>query len=105
MQRLLSPPSAPARGAQEKSQSTRPGDTVFTRTTGAGSLRVGAVTYNRLLLEDIAASVVLDHGLVRLNPVTAALYGGRHHGSIDVDARRSPATFIIASTPLPSGTK
>ena len=98
MQRLLAPASTPSRGAQPQTQPARPADSVFTRTTGTGSLRVGAVTYNRLLLEDVAATVTLDRGLVRLNPVTAAVYGGRHRGSIDVDTRRPPTMFAVSST-------
>jgi AsmA protein len=98
MQRLLTPAQAPAPKAKATTAPAARTDGVFTRTTGTGRLRVGTVAYDRLILEDVAATVTLDHGLVRLNPVTAALFGGRHQGAIDVDARRTPVALTVAST-------
>ncbi|HEX5107467.1 MAG TPA: AsmA family protein [Vicinamibacterales bacterium] len=75
-----------------------PQNSVLTRTTGSGRLRVGSISYDQLLLENVQATATLDHGLVRLDPVTAGLFGGQHRGAITLDARRTPMTVAVAST-------
>ena len=72
-------------------------DSVLLRTTGSGRLRVGSIAYDRLLLTDVQAETTLDRGVIRLDPLTAALYGGRHRGAIAMDTRRTPATITVAS--------
>jgi AsmA protein len=97
MQKLM-PPGGEAAKTPSKKQQPGPTDTVFTRTTGTGRLHVGSILYDKVILDDVDAAVTLDRGMVRLNPLTAGLFGGRHVGSIEVDARRAPPTFSIAST-------
>jgi AsmA protein len=88
--------AAGEKGEAEPSQA-QTSDSVLLRTTGNGSMRVGSITYDRLLLEDVQATATLDRGLMTLDPLTAALFGGRHRGSIVVDARRTPASFTVSS--------
>ncbi len=98
MQTLLAPATAapaaaPAPGA--KGASAPPSLLLSTR--GSGRVRIGSVVSNQLLLENVQATATIDRGLIRLDPLTAAVYGGRHVGAITVDARRRPATFTYAS--------
>lgn len=72
-------------------------DGLLRRTTGSGTIRVGSIVHNALVLEDVQATATLDRGLVSLDPLTAMLFDGRHRGAIVMDARTSPATFSVAS--------
>ena len=72
-------------------------DSFLLKTTGSGRLRVGQITYDQLTLDDVQATVGIDRGLIRLDPLTAGVYGGRHRGVITMDTRRTPTTFAVAS--------
>jgi hypothetical protein len=98
MQQLLSPASAaPAASASASAGVQDSRDGLLRRATGTGTVRVGAIVYGALRLEQAQADVTLDRGLIRLDPVAAMLFGGRHRGSITMDARTIPATVAVAS--------
>src|SRR6186713_1741004 len=71
-------------------------DSMLLRTTGTGQLRVGTIVHEQLTLEDVQTTVTLDRGVIRLDPLTAGLYGGRHRGTVTMDTRRTPTSFAIA---------
>jgi uncharacterized protein involved in outer membrane biogenesis len=52
-----------------------------------GRLRVGALRASGLSLSRLDASVRAKDGLIRLQPLRAALYGGSYQGNVTVDAR------------------
>ena len=87
---------APARKG-ESSGARDGGDSMLLRTTGSGQLRVGAIRHNQLLLENVQADARLDRGVITLQPLTAAVFGGQHRGSVIVDARRTPTVVTVAS--------
>jgi uncharacterized protein involved in outer membrane biogenesis len=95
MQQLLadSPPAAREASAEPDADGT----SMLRQVTGSGTLRVGSIVYDAIVLEDVQATATLDRGLVRLDPLTAMLFGGRHRGAIALDARVSPATVTVAS--------
>lgn len=62
----------------------------------------GAITANRLVAEEIVlapvrATVSLQAGQLRLDPVTAGLFGGQQTGSITADLNRTPAVYQIST--------
>jgi uncharacterized protein involved in outer membrane biogenesis len=65
--------------------------------TGGGNLSVGSITYQDLVLNNVRSKVALDHGVIRMNPVTAQLYNGQETGAITVDARKDPIVFDVQS--------
>lgn len=97
MRALLAPVAAapPAAKAQQQPQA---GESLLLHTTGSGHLRVGSIVNDKLVLENVQATATIDRGVVRLDPLTAGVFGGSHRGSITLDARRTPATFAYAST-------
>jgi len=97
LQSLFVPTDASKAPNTSKAESA-PQDSVLTRTTGSGRLRVTSIVYDQLTLENVQATATLDRGLVRLDPVTAGLFGGQHRGAITLDARRTPLTVAVAST-------
>jgi hypothetical protein len=50
-----------------------------------------------LVFTNARSSVTLDHGRIRLAPITADLYGGQHTGSIEIDARVTPVLYTVNS--------
>ena len=93
MQRVL----GPDRAARPQTARRPAGEPFLLRTTGSGRVRVGSLTYGQVAMDDVDVETTLDRGLIRLEPLVSRLYGGRHRGSIVVDARRTPPAFIVSS--------
>jgi len=64
-------------------------------TTGSGSIAVGSILYQQTELTNVHANVQLDHGVIRLNPLTSQIYGGQENGSVTVDTRPNPMTYAV----------
>jgi uncharacterized protein involved in outer membrane biogenesis len=98
------PGSAPAKQASHRdvlrvvplaeAQSSGQGN-MLTKMTGGGTVNIGAVEYDDLLLNNLHSTVALDHGVVRLNPLTADLYGGKETGSAVVDLRPAQPVWSL----------
>jgi len=83
----------PQAHAQTAAAGSEPG--FITRMTGGGMLTAGVIQYDDLVLNNTRASVSLDHGVIRMNPVTADLYGGRESGSITIDLRSAQPIYQV----------
>ncbi|PWT75174.1 MAG: hypothetical protein C5B46_02960 [Proteobacteria bacterium] len=70
---------------------------LLTKATGGGNISIGQLTYEQLVLQDVKAQVVLDHGVIRLQPLTSTLYGGQQSGSIVIDTRVTPPAVSVSS--------
>jgi AsmA protein len=51
----------------------------------SGHVRVGRLTMDALLLENLHAEINASGGRVRLDPMTADLYGGQYNGAVTID--------------------
>ncbi len=65
--------------------------------SGTGSVAIGELIYDQLLLTNLRSNVTLAGGLIRMNPVSAQLYGGQQVGTITVDTRVTPAAVVVAT--------
>ncbi len=74
------------------------GPSALSKMTGTGSISAGSVQYNDLLLSDVRSNVNLDHGLIKMAPLTAQLFGGQENGSITVDTRPANPVYSINTT-------
>ena len=74
-----------------------PQPSILTRMTGAGTLMVGTILYDQLVLNNVRSNVKLDRGLITLSPLTAQLYGGQESGAIVLDARQNPMGVRVQS--------
>lgn len=70
-------------------------ENLLAKTTGNGTLTVGTVIEDQLVLNNLHANVALDHGVVHVAPLTADLYGGQETGSITIDTRPTPMTYAV----------
>ena len=72
-------------------------DSILAKMTGNGEITAGEIRHDQLVLTKTHASVVLDHGIIRLSPLTAQLYGGQEAGTINVDTRVTPMLVQVNS--------
>ncbi|MDX1980248.1 MAG: AsmA family protein [Bryobacteraceae bacterium] len=75
----------------------KPAPGMFTKVTGSGTLSIGKLVHDGITLSKVKAQCLLDRGLVRLDPLTADLFGGRHTGAISVDARGAETKIAVNS--------
>jgi uncharacterized protein involved in outer membrane biogenesis len=68
---------------------------LLNRITGGGTITVGAIQYDDLVLNNARSNVALDQGVIRMNPVTADLCGGKESGSISIDMRPAQPVYSI----------
>src|SRR5260370_16393889 len=61
--------------------------------TGSGKISIGTLLYDDLILNNVQSNVALDHGVIRMDPVTSGLAQGQQSGSIVIDARSTPTTY------------
>jgi len=98
-QMMTNPPQPRASGQIVPSAYAAPTQENFlAKMTGGGTVNVGSVIYDQLLLADAQAKAALDRGIIRLAPVRAKLYGGEENGTIVVDTRTTPPTYSVTST-------
>ena len=70
---------------------------LLSRMTGNGTVAIGAIQYDQMLLNNARGNVTLDHGVIRLEPITAEVYGGATTGSVVVDTRPNPAVYTVTT--------
>jgi uncharacterized protein involved in outer membrane biogenesis len=70
---------------------------LITRLTGNGNAQIGTLVYDEIQMTNVKSPVVLDHGVIRLSPLTAQVFGGTQTGTIVVDTRPTPATYTIST--------
>ncbi len=66
------------------------------KTTGNGTVAIGTVRYDQLLLNDVRSNVVMDRGVIRMAPITANVYGGKESGSAVIDMRPNPSVYTVS---------
>lgn len=67
------------------------------RVTGQGTLTVGTILYDQVVLKNVRSHVTLAKGVIRMAPVTADLYGGQQTGAIVVDTNTTPMDVQVTS--------
>lgn len=70
---------------------------ILEKISGGGAITAGKLIYDQFLLEQVRSNVTFDHGVVRLAPITAGLYGGQQIGSITVDMRSTPMAVTVST--------
>ena len=68
---------------------------MLAKMTGNGAVSVGTVQYDDLIMTKAHSNVSLDHGMIRLNPVTADLYGGQEAGTVAIDMRSAQPVYAV----------
>ncbi len=101
LQQIVTPPAAPVKRTESqlvpKVYAGEPtGEpNLMTRATGSGTITVGILKYDQLVLTEVKSKVTLDRGVIRLAPLTSSVYGGQQTGEIILDTRRDPTAVSI----------
>jgi len=83
--------TAPAAKAESKSSGPSP----IQKMKATGSLAVGKILYNALTLNNVRSQASLAGGILKLDPITADLFGGQQKGAISVDMRGENSAYGI----------
>ena len=94
--RLVPEAQAQPRGTSTMRAASPAQPSIVNKMTGGGTVAIGTVKYNDLLLNNVHSNVTLDRGLVKLNPVTADLYNGKETGNITIDLRPAQPVYTVA---------
>ena len=106
LQSLTATPPAPAKRADshnfwqltpQANAQTRANaqPSIVTKMTGSGTVAIGTITYNELILSNTHSNVTLDHGVIKLNPLTADVYNGKETGNITIDLRPAQPVYNV----------
>ena len=63
--------------------------------TGAGTVTIGSLVYDRTTMTNVHSNVNLNRGVIQLSPLTAQVFGGQINGSITADVRHEVSNFAI----------
>ena len=85
----------PEANAQATNGQMKTEPSMLSKMTGGGTLTVGLIQYDDLLLNNVHSNVTLDHGLIKMNPVTADLYNGKENGTITIDMRPAQPVYAV----------
>ena len=100
-QTFAATPAQPAKRASfwrlvpEANAETKTEPSMLTKMTGGGTVAIGVIQYDDLVLNNTHANVTLNHGLITMNPVTADLYNGKENGSITIDMRPAQPVYTV----------
>src|SRR5262249_8463106 len=83
-------PRAEAQGASKTEPS------MITAMTGGGNVTIGNVQDNDLILNNVKTTVTLDHGLIKMNPLTADMYNGKGTGNVQIDMRSAQPLYAVS---------
>jgi AsmA protein len=101
-QTFAATPAQPAKRAEnfwrlvpQANAQTKAEPSMLTKMTGGGTVAIGVIQYDDLLLNNAHANVILDRGVIRMNPVTADVYGGKENGTVTIDMRPAQPVYAI----------
>lgn len=79
----------------EAQQAAKTEPSLLDKMTGGGTVAIGTIQYDDLLLSNTHANVTLDHGVIKMNPVTADVYNGKETGVITIDMRPAQPVYAV----------
>ncbi len=79
---------------QQQNKTNQP--SLLEKASGGGPLTIGTLSYDQLQFNNVHSTLALDHGIIRLAPVTATVAAGESNGNITVDTR-GPQTQIAVN--------
>jgi AsmA protein len=70
----------------------------FKNISANGTAAIGKILYDQFVLNNVKATVTLANGLLRLDPVTAAIFGGQQSGTIIADFGAITPAYSVKAT-------
>ena len=79
-----------------RAQTSKPAEPgMLNKMTGGGTVTIGTVQYDDLVLNNVRSNVSLNHGVIQLNPLTSQVYGGQENGSVSIDMRPAQPVYNV----------
>ena len=97
LDRYLAPETEQIAGRKSKGDASPPGEAspLLRELNLEGRLHIGQLVFDGLKLSDADISVSADKGRIRLDPLSARLYGGESQGQVRLDASANPMRLEI----------
>ncbi len=64
---------------------------------GSGTVTIGKISYNELVLTDVKGECKVSGGIIEVNPLTANLFGGSETGAFTIDLHAVPPKYTVNS--------
>ncbi|MCU1285104.1 MAG: hypothetical protein JWO13_1454 [Acidobacteriales bacterium] len=87
----------PSAQAQAKAMPAANSPSLLSRLVGSGNIQAGSILYDQIQYTNAKSGVKLDHGVIRLEPFSAEVFGGTQTGTIVADTRPAQPTYTISS--------
>jgi uncharacterized protein involved in outer membrane biogenesis len=81
-------------GAGKQTQ-TKSGSGSIKNITATGAVRIDKIQYEQIVLSNVKATVGLANGVLKLDPLTAQLFGGQESGAITADLGAATPAYTI----------
>jgi hypothetical protein len=75
--------------------SKKPVERPLLKMRGKGDLNIGRILHGAFTLNNVHSECSLEKGLLKLDPLTADLYGGKQRGAIAIDMRPEHSTYAL----------
>ncbi len=101
LQKVIAAPGTPVKRSEFQlvpvayAQKTASEPSPLAKAVGNGTITVGLLKYDQLVLTDVKSNVTLDRGVIRMAPLTSSVYGGQQTGEIILDTRQTPTAVAI----------
>jgi AsmA protein len=88
LEQITATPAKPAPAKPTAAAPAKPaGPSLLQSTTGSGTLAVGTLKAQDLVLKNVSTKCTLNHGVVELSPLSADAFGGKASGTLTADMR------------------
>ena len=69
--------------------------TAFDKFSANGTLAIDRLIHDRIILTDIKTTIAFENGILKLDPISARLFGGQQTGSITADLRTATPAYAV----------
>jgi len=82
-------------GASGGKQPRQPESGYLKKISANGTIAIGKILYDQIILNNVKATVNLTNGLLKLDPITAAIFGGQESGAITADLGAAAPAYSV----------
>jgi uncharacterized protein involved in outer membrane biogenesis len=90
LSQMMAPASKSGKGTAKQQ-----GSGSLERITAKGAIIIDRLLYQQTALTNLKATLDLEHGVLKLDPLTAGIFGGQEAGAITADLREASPPFTI----------
>src|SRR5579883_676387 len=88
-------PQAKQASNESKTKQANNENGIIQKASGSGNVSIGTLVAKTIVLTNVRAKCLLDHGLIKLNPISSELFGGTQSGTIEADMRQPDTAYSL----------